>query len=188
LAAYYYASASLPMLTGPDQSVPVSSDEMLDVCRRFISTEDYTGLEDSTLNPDDAFAPGICAFYREWERSLRNALVLQRSAEQHLSPDEYLRDSEDISGTTVIASEAVGKSTPLEAELFLDSCRWLKIDELSNGHFFDIEFLRAYRLKLQILERRAMFDEEKGFAAYHDLYARVLSASGTDIPNGGDNG
>jgi len=176
------------MLTGPDQTAPISSEEMLDVCRRFVSGGDYSGLEDSSLNPDGAEAPGICAAFREWERSLRNDLVILRAAEQNLSPGEYLRDSEPVSGTSVIASEAMSKNSPLEAELFLDSCRWSRIDELSNGHFFDIEFLRAYRMKLQILERRAMFDEKRGFAAYRDLYARVLNASGTDIPDGGGNG
>jgi hypothetical protein len=43
-------------------------------------------------------------------------------------------------------------------------------------------------MKLQILERRSMFDEERGFSAYRDLYTRVLAASGTDIPDGGGNG
>ncbi len=188
MAAYYYASASLPMLIGPDQPVPVNSEEMLDVCRRFIADGDYGGLVASSLNPEDAEAPGICASYRDWERSLRNELVIQRAAEQNLSSEEYIRASEPISGTSAIASEAMSKSSPLEAELYLDSCRWLKIEELSTGHFFDIEFLRAYRMKLQILERRAKFDEERGFSAYRDLYARVLTASGTDIPDGGDNG
>ncbi|RKX80348.1 MAG: hypothetical protein DRP60_03435 [Spirochaetes bacterium] len=187
MAAYYYASASLPMLSGPDQPAPVSSEEMLDVCRRFIADSDYSGLVDSSLNPEDAEAPGICASFRGWERSLRNDLVIQRAAEQNLSSEEYIRTSESVSGTSVIASEAMSKSSPLEAELYLDSCRWLKIEELSTGHFFDIEFLIAYRMKLQILERRAMFDEKRGFAAYRELYARVLNASGTDIPDGGDN-
>jgi len=176
------------MLTGPDQAAPMSSEDMLDVCRRFVSEGDYTGLVDSSLNPEDADAPGICAAFHEWERSLRNDLVIQRAAEQNLNPEEYLRASEPVSGTSGIASEAMNKNSPLEAELFLDSCRWFRIEELANGHFFDIEFLRAYRMKLQILERRAMFDEKRGFAAYRDLYARVLSASGTDIPDGGGNG
>jgi hypothetical protein len=176
------------MLIGPDQVPPVSSEEMLDVCRRYISGDDYRGLVDSTLNPEDSGAPGICASYREWERSLRNDLVIQRSAAQNLNPDDYIRDSAALSGTGEIAAQAMGKSTPLEAELYLDSCRWLKIEELSTGHYFDIEFLRAYRMKLQILERRSMFDEERGFSAYRDLYTRVLAASGTDIPDGGGNG
>ena len=175
------------MLTDPDQKPPISSEEMLDVCRRLIAEGDYSGLLESTLNPEDPAAPGICGSYRAWERSLRNDLVLLRAAEQDLNPEDYLRTSEPVSGTSAVAAESMAKDSPLEAELYLDGCRWSIIDELTVGHYFDIEFLRSYRMKLQILERRAMFEEERGFTAYHDLYARVLSASGTEIPTGGNN-
>ncbi|MCK5249003.1 MAG: DUF2764 family protein [Spirochaetaceae bacterium] len=188
MAEYYYVSASLPMLTGPDQEPPVTSEKMLDICRRFITDVDYNGLVESTINPENPAAPGICRTYHSWERSLRNDLVLLRAAEQDLNPEEYIRTSETVSGTSVVAAESMTKDSPLEAELYLDSCRWSIIDELTIGHYFDIEFLRSYRLKLQILERRTLFEEERGFAAYRDLYTRVLSASGNEIPTGGNNG
>ena len=175
------------MLTDSDQEPPISGEELLDVCRRFVTDGDYHGLVESTLNPEDPAAPGICGPFREWERSLRNDLVLLRAAEQDLNPEDYIRAFEPVSGTSSIATESMAKNSPLEAELYLDGCRWLKIDELAAGHYFDIEFLRSYRMKLQILERRAMFEEERGFAAYRDLYTRVLTASGTEIPTGGDN-
>ena len=42
---------------------------------------------------------------------------------------------------------------PLEAELYLDRIRWEKLEELEKNHYFDITYLVAYALKLQILER-----------------------------------
>ena len=187
MAAYYYLAASLPMLATPDQEPPVSSDDMLEVCRRFMTEKDYEGLVVSTLDPGTGEAPWICREFHAWERSLRNSLVALRAAEQELDEDQYLRDVPDVFGTSAIAGEAMGKATPLEAELFLDGSRWAYIEDLAYGHFFDVEFLRAYRLKLQLLERRALFEEERGFAAYRDLYSRVLEASGTEIPVGGGN-
>lgn len=175
------------MLTDPEQEPPISSEAMLDVCRRFTKGGEYQGLVDSTLDPDSPDAPGLCRPFRDWEKSLRNELVILRAAEQNLNSEDYFRETEPVFGTSSVAAEAMTKDSPLEAEIFLDRCRWSKIDELAMGHFFDIEFLRSYRMKLQILERRALFDEERGFAAYRDLYNRVLSASGTDIPTGGDN-
>jgi hypothetical protein len=103
-----------------------------------------------------------------------------------LNPEDYLRETPAVLGTASTASGAMTGKSPLEAELFLDGCRWEKIDELAAGHFFDIEFLRAYRLKLQILERHMKFEEELGFAAYRELYSRVLQASGADNPTGGN--
>jgi hypothetical protein len=181
VATYYYIAASLPMIVSPEQELPMSSDDFLEVCRRFMVESDYTGLANSTLEPDGADAPGMCRTYRSWGRSRRDALVRLRAASQKLDPAEYLRESESVFGTSGIAAHAMAASTPLEAEIYLDNQRWQYIDELSMGHFFDIEFLRGYRMKLLLLERRAKFEEERGFAAYRDLYTRVLNASGGRI-------
>jgi len=35
----------------------------------------------------------------------------------------------------------------------LDEIRWKALDELATGHYFDLEFLVTYTLKLRILER-----------------------------------
>ncbi len=185
MAAYYYLAASLPMLSSPDQEPPVSSESMLEICSRFMKEDEYLSVLASTINPDSDEASGICEYFHSWEKSLRNELVRLRAAAQGLDENKYLRVSEDIFGVGEIAAEAMAKQTPLEAELFLDYGRWNYIDELVTGHYFDIEFLRAYRLKLQLLERRASFEEDKGFAAYRELYARVLDASGAEVPVGG---
>lgn len=176
------------MLTDPDQELPFSETELLDLCQRYLSAADFSQLRESSLSPESPESPGICSAYQQWERSLRNDLVSLRAAEQSLNPEDYIRESVPVLGTSALAAEAMSKNSPLEAELFLDACRWSVIDGLAVGHFFDIEFLQSYKMKLQILERRSKFDEESGFAAYRDLYARVLTASGTDIPRGGENG
>ena len=178
MAVYYYIAASLPMLLGPDQPPPIESGVLLDSCRLFMNDEDYAGIENATTNPEDPEAPGICRIFRAWEKSLRNDLVRLRAAEQSLEPAGYLREAETVFGTASVASAAMNASTPLEAELLLNKARWSVLDELESGHYYDIEFLRSYRMKLQILERRAKFDEERGFEAYQDIYARVLEASG----------
>jgi len=173
------------MLRGPDQHPPITNKEMLDVCKRYLRIKDYDALRETTLKADVESASGICVPYRLWEMSLRNELVRMRAAKQGLAPDGFLRESPDIFGSSTIANEAMAKESPLEAEMYLDECRWAKIDELSAGHYFDIEFLLAYRLKLQILERHMMFEQERGFMAYQQLYTRVLDAAKTVLPTGG---
>ncbi len=166
------------MLMGPDQSPPIDSDYLLESCRLFMKDEEYLGIENATLDPDGPESAGICRDYRSWERSLRNDLVRLRASEQSLDPAQYLREADAAFGTASTAAAAMNASTPLEAEMLLISARWAVLDELETGHYYDIEFLRSYRLKLQILERRAKFDEARGFAAYQDIYTRVLEASG----------
>jgi len=151
---------------------------MLTLSRSFLSAGDYEGLLNSTL--DGIGTSGICKAYGEWERSLRNDLVKLRAKKRNLDADEHYRENPPVYGTARIAAEAVMMDSPLKAELYLDRRRWLKIDELATRHFFDIEFIRSYRMKLLILERRSKFDAELGFKAYRNLYNRVLLASGLD--------
>ena len=166
------------MLLGPDQPPPINSGYFLESCRLFMNDEEYFGIENATLDPEGSEVPGICSKFRSWERSLRNDLARLRASEQSLDSASYLREAESVFGTASTAASAMNAATPLEAELFLSAARWAVLDELETGHYYDIEFLRSYRLKLQILERRAEFDETRGFAAYQDIYTRVLEASG----------
>jgi len=178
LAYYYYLTAALPMLIEPEQRAPMSSESMLAFSRSFLSTRDYVGLLESTLEGNEA--PGICGLYNKWERSLRNDLVKLRAKRLNLDADEYCREAASVYGTAQIAVESVMMDSPLKAELYLHQCRWAKIDELAAGRLFDIEFIRSYRMKLLLLERRSKFNEELGFKAYRSLYNRVLLASGIE--------
>lgn len=166
------------MLIGPEQRAPISTESMLALSRSFLSARDYIGLLKSNLEGNEA--PGICKTYSKWEMSLRNDLARLRAKKQNLDAGEYCREAEPVYGTAQIAAEAFIMDSPLRAELYLDRRRWLKIDELAAGQFFNIEFIRSYRMKLLILERRSKFNEELGFKAYRDLYNRVLLASGIE--------
>lgn len=188
MAAYYYLASSLPMLVDPMQDPPVSSQDFLEQCRMFMTPKDYENILGTSINPGENHSHNLGENFGKWESSLRNELVRLRAQVQGLNPDDFLREDSFISGTAEIASAAMQKSTPLEAELYLTQKRWDCVDELSAGHFFDIQFLQGYRLKLQLLERRAKFVEENGFDAYRSIYARVLEASGSEIPVGGNNG
>ncbi|MBN1647418.1 MAG: DUF2764 family protein [Spirochaetales bacterium] len=61
---------------------------------------------------------------------------------------------------------------PAEAELILDKSRWEYLEELEQGHFFELDNLLAYYLKLQILERRFSMTEEKGRKEYEIIIDR----------------
>lgn len=146
----------------------------MEFCGRFLSAADYELLSSSKLDPQPVAGRGLPALFHQWECSLRNELARLRSVDSE--PPEA--DVSPVFGTSQIAAGAMEQNDPLEAELYLDDCRWSEIDELSAGHSFDMEFLCAYRLKLQILERHTQFEQERGSAAYQDLYARLLSAPG----------
>jgi hypothetical protein len=64
--------------------------------------------------------------------------------------------------------------TPLEAEILLDRARWNAIEQFQGIPAFSRNIVYGYLLKLLILERRASFKAETGFAEYKSLYASIL--------------
>jgi hypothetical protein len=102
----------------------------------------------------------ICALnplmmrWHEFETALRNELVRLRSQRQKVDPARYLRHDGSIDARiTHIAMSAYKNPSPLEAERILDAERWILLDELQAGHYFDFDYLVAYCLKLKIMER-----------------------------------
>ena len=56
----------------------------------------------------------------------------------------------------------IDKGTPLDIERKLLFSRWAWIENKEEGHYFDLDFLLMYFIKLQILERLFTFDAQKG--------------------------
>ena len=57
----------------------------------------------------------------------------------------------------------ISEGTPLEKEIQIMKYQWSKLEELSVGHFSDMEALFSYKIKLIILLRWWSFNAEKGF-------------------------
>jgi len=85
---------------------------------------------------------------------LRNELVKARALRKKVDPARFLRhDTHFDMNITHIAQAALRQASILEAERYLDLERWKALDEISRGHYFDLDFLLVYGLKLAILER-----------------------------------
>jgi hypothetical protein len=82
----------------------------------------------------------------------------------------------DSPGIAALAKNAAALESPLEAELYIDKARWDAIENLQGIGYFDSNVVFAYLLKLLLLERRALFKAEEGFAEYKRIYASILDA------------
>jgi hypothetical protein len=76
-------------------------------------------------------------------------------------------------GSAELAAEAAGMINPLEAERLLNRARWQFLEELEVGHYFDVERLVIYSLKLQLLERIALHDQEKGREQFEVVFGKL---------------
>ncbi len=81
-------------------------------------------------------------------------MVKIRSSRMKIDPAKYLRrDGYSESELFHLATNSHRIIPLIDAEKFLDQERWRKLDELSFGHYFDLEALLIYCLKLHILWR-----------------------------------
>lgn len=153
MAQYYYFAAQLPLLRFGERSF-FSCDSFREEAQKWFCPKDVAVLEgidlDSfSLQPQD---PPLMAQYKGFESALRREIAQYRR--ERKDQGEY-KFSGDLSGNVL-------EGNPLEKEKKLLRIHWDFIDEIAQGHYFDLAFFIAYFLKLQILERLEVFNKEHG--------------------------
>jgi len=149
-----------------------------------VSRGEYELLLRARLVPDPTDLSGnrLLRRWYEFETGLRNELARQRAAQLNRDEYAYLRtteEGEDLTGKVGLpemAREALSQETPLKAELVLLRHRWDVLEDLELGHYFDIERLIVYYLKLQILWRKRRFNREDGTNVFERTYNTVRQA------------
>ena len=183
MGQYYYTAAALPMLTFSGEQ-PVTYDAFLSFCRDTLGSRDFTVLEQlSFSSPDRPIANPLAERWRVWETGLRDALADLRS--RALGWGGVVRANRMPSIETArIAQNAAGTGSPLAAEELLDRARWNYLDDLQFGHYFDIEYLIVYSLRLQIVERRRLYTADKGAEAYREIYQSIQASMNAGVRDG----
>ena len=180
---YYYLISQLPFLFY-DQKAPMSSDVFKELAESLLNKKDaklmkYLSLE-IELDPA-AIKPTGCDFidnWRKWECTLRLNLARYRSLKLYSEVTETAEPPvipADAYNAAAVAFTQEG--SPYDGEILLDKARWAAIDLMAGNNYFDRKNVYAYYLKLLLLERRQLFNAEKGFAEYKSLYAEILKDS-----------
>ncbi|OPY39128.1 MAG: hypothetical protein A4E35_00362 [Methanoregula sp. PtaU1.Bin051] len=164
---YPYLVASLPMLHF-SMKPPFSSEQFLERCCPLIPEKDGQVLRSLPHPEDFGETRTRHSLIRQWiafDTALRNELVKMRAARKRLEPKTYLRP-ENFTGSLSLPTgmAAILSASPLDAEKALDEARWKALDELATGHYFDLDFLITYAIKLRILERWEKIRRAEGTA------------------------
>jgi len=134
---------------------PFSFERFLELCQDKIADADLGVLKSVKETHAYAGSQPTLKKYHAFEVALRNELVKIRASRKHIDPMKYIRGDAAYSEPyiTHIALNAYRNPALLEAEKTLDQERWRALDELAVGHYFDLDLLLTYALKLLILER-----------------------------------
>lgn len=171
---YYYLIASLPYLYH-DRPAPLSRTEFLKLCKTHMKDSDYDLLQSvhPGVTDDDACQLSAVIDWREWERGLRNELVRLRSERLGIDRHRFMKgtDRTGLQSVRILAKNAFSAATPLMADKMLNMARWKFLDGLESGNHFNLPLLVIYSIRLQLLERMALFDSAKGMKRLSALLA-----------------
>lgn len=188
MGSYYYLVAQLPALSYA-QPAPMTSSRLRELCGDLMSAQDAALLDLCVLDPG-AVASGSAGSsplidgWLAWERILRQVLARQRGQKLGRDAAQLAEPPADALDAIAVAKAALSMDSPLEAEFFLDRARWDAVEELQPSDYFDRDTVYGYMIKLLLLERKALFRVEEGFAEYKAIYASVMEAASKRIASG----
>lgn len=153
---YIYLIASLPSLNFGTKP-PFTFGSFLKACENLIPEEDINLLRSIAGDGIElrASANHTIKKWMSFDAALRNELVKIRAARMKKDPLKYLRSDvpPDSAHTSQSALNAYRRPSPLDGERALDLDRWMYLEEMSAGHYFDPDILIIYAFKLRMLEK-----------------------------------
>lgn len=170
--SFYYLIASLPYLQfGMKPSITVQ--DFLGECQRLVSVREYQMIRGALEGDCAKSSQATLRRWQEFKNTLDNEIVWLRAGELNIDPAEFLNDGRQEADPAIgDALAAVLKAgDPLAAEKIIDRLIWQKIEELELQHYFDIDQLIIYGLKLKILERYSVIASDKGREKFAQLKA-----------------
>ena len=128
---------------------------------------------------EKGFCDGPEQTLRRWQNfdtRLRNELAKIRASRKHIDPLKYLRRYEytDLH-LAHLATQIQRNPSIIEAQRMLDGERWHYLDEFSQGHYFDINVLIVYALKLLLLERWDKIHNADKTAALEEVLTKNMN-------------
>lgn len=163
MQGYYYTICSLPHLAFTTSPPPLSSITFLPLCEIELGPEDMSVISSITLLPPAAMPntlPLVIKRWYSWERQLRQELARQRAA--RLGRKDFISQTATGPFIKKIARQAMALESPWEADKMIDLARWQILNELAAEDNFGLPHLAVYFLKLQLIERRALFNRQAG--------------------------
>jgi len=167
--SYYYPVAALPLINY-DSDPPFTLEEYIDHCTPWLSKEHVKiikNLAGSIITPGEN---RLLDSWNQWDISYRNNLVKLRAVKLGLDPEKYQKREGDLWYLEEKAREAFQQESPLVAEETILKAQWDYLSQLEKDHYFDLEILIIYLLKLKILLRRSGFQYNLGKTNFEELY------------------
>jgi hypothetical protein len=175
LKNYYYTLAALKTFR-LGEKIPVSEEYFLQFAEDTIDAKDYQILLKCrwglTKPTGFSFADQILS----WDRELRLELAKARISKLPFDLSPNLKAMPGNYGLLEQVRAVMAIDSPLDAELVLNQIRWSYLEETGARHYFDLEALVIYYLKLQLALRQEKFQEQLGRDSFEKEYAALADS------------
>lgn len=172
---YYYTVAALETIR-LGEKVPISETQFLQFVEDTINAKDYQVLLKTRWGLTEPTGLSFADRILSWEKELRLELAKARVLKLDFEPVQTLPTSDGDYALLEQVRAVMALDSPLDRERYLDNLRWSFLMEMGAGHFFDLEALVVYYLKLQLALRQAKFQEELGRESFEKAYAAVTDS------------
>lgn len=189
---YHYIIASLPAISQDWKFGDRTAEGLIGEIKGLSTSRDLEtiglvekGFSDDSLNPDfyrEALSHKVSFIrrYYTFDLNVRNSKVrfLNKALGREEDRDVIVlqEDGEDTSASFPEAAQLEnilqGKDI-LARERAIDSLYWNKLDELTLMHYFDLDVILAFILKLHIIDRWHRLDEQTGREMFRKLVNEV---------------
>ena len=177
MSSWYYFVAQLPTLSlDSEVPMPITEEYFTELASRFLDKKSLKTLNELTLEPPKEVSKVSSTLVKKWfdfERTLRFALAEIRA--RRLKKDVEVLQKECPAFILEIARTACGFDSPLDAELYLAKQRMNYLTSITPSDIFCTDSVFAYALKLKLLARLRVFNEETGMSSYKQIYEKILT-------------
>lgn len=179
--SYYYFAASLPALVWLGDAA-MTVETFLEDAARLLDACDYRELTNcmATDAPADLSSvsnPTVRACIR-FEHNFRNEMAQFRAQHRGSDPQKHVRGmKENHPQFREKIVQASKMPNLLETQKFLDKVMWDFLDGLNTTHFYDLEAVVIYGLKLKILARHKLYRTPKGRGRLDEIRMAPLPES-----------
>ncbi len=189
---YHYIIASLPAISQDWKFGDRTAEGLISEIKGLSTSRDLgiigfveRGFNDDSLNTGfyrEALSHkvGFIRKYYTFDLNVRNSKVrfLNKALGRYNDRDVIIlqEDGEDTQGTFPEAAqlESILQGRDILArERAIDTMYWNKLDELTVMHYFDLDVILAFILKLHIIDRWHRLDEQTGREMFRKLVDEV---------------
>jgi len=175
LKNHYYTLAALETIR-LGEKLPISEEYFLQFAEDTIDAKSYQILQKSRWGLTEPTGFSFADRILSWEKELRLELAKARILKLPFDTPLNLQGSDGSYNLLEQVRTVMALDSPLDAERYLDQLRWNFLEEIGARHYFDLEALVVYYLKLQLALRREKLKEEPGRDSFEREYASLADS------------